>query len=229
MELDPFLYHLPKESLREAVQKPPYECPDYLMIDGTFLGKSIDPLPSIYNERAESWMRHPFFKHLIVSNYGRIQRDYTDGSISALLYREDKSMPGYWTVNDGTYDFFVYSLIAETWLLPWNPDPYKYRVVHHIDNNGFINCCWNLIYVTHAQHSYIHNYLPEGWEDMEEEEAMASQKKSLKAWIDKIKSKFTLVDWDTYISLKRNYVKNRISFSPLTQKSFSLFYQNKIK
>ncbi len=227
MELDPFLYHLPKESLRDLVQKPPYECPDYLHPttnkDGTnvFMGHYSGSLPESYNEL---WMRHPFYPHISTSNYGRVRRDNSDGSLSALLYREEKDMPGYWVVNDGNYDFFVYSLIAETWLLPWNPDPTKFSIVHHITNNGFVNCPWNLIYVTNAQHSYIHNHLPKGWEDMTEEEAMVSQTKSLKGWLKKVYSKFNLLDSRTYLDLKKSYIKNRPPTTTLSVKAYNIFY-----
>ncbi len=222
MELDPFiLYHLPKESLRDSVEKPPYTCPDTFLIDGTFIGKYTGSLPDSYKEL---WMRHPFFGHILVSTYGRIRRDTPTGALFALPYREEKSMPGYWVVNDGNYDFFVYSLVAETWLLPFNPEPFKYRIVHHISNNGFVNIPGNLIYVTNAQHSYIHNRLPEGWEEMDELEAMDSQKKSLKNWVKRINSIFTLVPWETYLSLKKDYVQNRSSISPFSKESLSLFY-----
>ncbi len=227
MELDTFLFHGPKakETLRDLVEKPPYECPADYLIEGVFMGKYTDPLPPSNScNKGEKWMRHPFFGHLLVSNYGRIRKDTPTGSLFALPYREEKRMPGYWVVNDGNYDFFAYNLVAETWLLPFNPDPLKYKIVHHITNNGFVNSPTNLIYVTNAQHSYIHNYLPEGWEDMEESEAMASQKKSLGNWIKKVNSIFTLVPWEAYIGAKKYYIQNRPPVSPLSNKSLALFY-----
>jgi hypothetical protein len=49
----------------------------------------------------------------------------------------------------------IYRLVAETWLE--NPDYNKYKIVHHISNNGYDNSIYNLMWVTDVQHKIIEN------------------------------------------------------------------------
>jgi hypothetical protein len=154
---------LTKENLNELQTKmiPGYENKPIIK-NGLFIHKNNSP-DKIDGE--EMFREHPFFKKIfredgffknnpktkvIVSNYGRIWVDdimdelidektyYKNSLYIKVLGRKEK----------------VHRLVAQTWNP--NPAPCIYKIVHHIDNNGFNNLFSNLLWVTYAQHAMIH-------------------------------------------------------------------------
>jgi hypothetical protein len=105
----------------------------------------------------EFFSNFPEFPEIKVSNLGRVMYK------GEILPQEPKSEKDYdyLYVNIPEYCHFpilVYELVAKTYLLKDNPDFKKYRIIHHISNNGFDNRVVNLIYVTCEQHTSLHNF-----------------------------------------------------------------------
>lgn len=88
----------------------------------------------------------------MISNYGRV---YSAFSNRLLVLNEDSNGYYYIKVNllNGKFkNLRVNILVAE--LFVYNPHPYAYDVVNHIDGNKHNNCAWNLEWCTVKQNNY---------------------------------------------------------------------------
>lgn len=114
-----------------------------------------------YHEYKEHYIPNEIFidfyelPTLKVSNLGRVK--YND--IILPQEQESEEKYDYLWVKVPQYKWIkVYELVAKTFLLKTNPNPEKYKIIHHISNNGFDNRIENLMYVTCEQHRVIHNF-----------------------------------------------------------------------
>jgi len=195
--IDHPLYTL--EDLPDRVEKKPYLPPEELLMgdDKIWIGNYIKTIPE------EVWVPHPFLDYQC-SNYGRI----ASKDLSLIFPQFPmKDTEDYFLIRgvDGYYEF-VYTLIAEAFLLKDNTRPWDSTIIHHITNNGWDNRHTNLVYTDLFQHAYSHNRLPEGWEDMEEEEVQKPLKKSLSAWWVMIKKSYNFRDWRERSDMKDDYL-----------------------
>jgi hypothetical protein len=103
----------------------------------------------------EKFCDFPDFSEIKVSNLGRVMYK------GEILTQEPESERNYdylWVKVPDYKWIKVYELVAKTFLLKSNPEPQKYRIIHHISNNGFDNRVVNLLYVTCEQHTDLHNF-----------------------------------------------------------------------
>jgi hypothetical protein len=103
----------------------------------------------------EEFIDFPEFTEVKVSNLGRVMYK---GEILSQEPESERNYDYLW-VKVPSYKWIkVYELVAKTFLLKDNTNPQKYRIIHHISNNGFDNRAVNLLYVTCEQHADLHNF-----------------------------------------------------------------------
>jgi hypothetical protein len=146
--LDKFLLDYTLDGLKTKLEKKPYK--PFLKYGDEYYHE-YKGLQLINNE---IFCEYPMFLELKVSNMGRVM--FKNEILPQKKESEEKydylsvTVPGY------SNFIYVYKLVAETFLLKDNPDREKYKIIHHISNNGFDNRVINLLYVTKEQHDKIH-------------------------------------------------------------------------
>ena len=130
--------------------------------------------------KGEIWRKCKHHNKYEASNYGRIRRILDAGKYEILEQYEEKKQKyttsadikkeieenpkisdiGYLCVDIDTgkkksESVYVYSMVADAWLV--KPKNKTNLVVHHISNDGYDNCPYNLMYLSKNEHNSVHS------------------------------------------------------------------------